>query len=446
MMAVVAKAIPKGAGSIQMHPMFHANNGGLDYGDVVAGTIDVVRPETCVIEAEAGDVRYMVGWMKTHGAEAAWLRRDAMSGNLVKKHRVSLGLVEEWAALAKFLDSLSGTDIRCALEVLNPEVYTEDLWTHFAEWGVQDLRGGLLYEIGCSTTTVLPHILKQLSRQCIIDRGRTDRERNNPYKYPWDEEVNNEDRTPEDVKSFLLFQDWGKFGRGVHDSLPQTNGFAINRVWITASLGRAGGPMAVDIGDIDVNQPPDCLIFEGNWAAEGKLIAKTEDGTVLATYDLYWRFVQKFGADDVRVYCEPSPRNPNLGQDPVSLPGTMAFKFTPKTTPLNKAKPQEEGKAKAAKNKAHAKVMANWGFNHQDGGIPLPKAPLPVMQAPLLAPPPAKANPEPGAGIIPAGNAAKNGKAPGPAPAKDGPPVPAPAKDGPPVPKDGGPPAKAKAS
>ena len=166
-----------------IHPMLHANNTGIDYQSVVNGLVQVIRPEQANYKADKGDIKYLNEFLVDKGVEAAWLRRDAMSGQMVKKCRVSLGLVEEWGPQAKTLDSLSRADCTSALTVMNATVFPDNLWAQVLHLPDKMIRKGLLYDISCSGDTIMAHHLKQPTRNALMERGTSDHEREGNYKY-----------------------------------------------------------------------------------------------------------------------------------------------------------------------------------------------------------------------------------------------------------------------
>jgi len=391
------------------HPMAFANNHGMNFDLVIAGQIPCPKPDMVKIDADPSDLKYMSEYMRGHGAETAWLRRDAMSGNLTKKHRISCGLIEEWGPACKYLDGLTRTDIVCALEVLNPNEFTDQVFSEFADWADKDLRNVLYYEICCGPTTCMPHTLKQVSRTAIVERGEADKEKpGSDYKYEW--QVTGDDPDVNALRRHFLFQTWGKFNRGSHPSVQVSHGFLQNRVWVTRSIERPGGLMYIDVLDIDINDNTVQVLWEKNCLAEACLVKRNAAGTEIGRYEMYSRFVAKYGADAMNEYMEPSPRNPNVGEAPSSVPATIAWKFIPKAG--------KTAQPKQGKQTAHAKGMANWhagvdggqiqnpgGFVAHAGGPPPKAGAVQVAGNVVLAPPPVKAvvkaaepkaNPDPG--------------------------------------------------
>ena len=198
-----------GTGGITQHPMYYANNGGLRYEDVIQGLVHCVFPEQVDVPADPVDLKWFVEYLKTHGLEPKWLRKDAMSGQLSKKHRVSLNLVEEWSGLARDMNALSRTDIVCALEVINPNVFHPGNMEQLIEYTVVMLRPAFFYEIGLDGWTALPHLLKQIGRQVIIERSGQAIE-NHDFKHPWSPGVQNTVPDIDMLKEYLGFQNWGK--------------------------------------------------------------------------------------------------------------------------------------------------------------------------------------------------------------------------------------------
>jgi len=417
-----------------MHPMAYANNAGIDFEGVRSGMVPVQKAEYPVIPADPGDKKYMDTYWASRGAELAWVRKDAMGGNLSKKHRISCGLVDEWGALAKTVDSLSRTDVCCALQVLNGDVYNETLWPQILDVSDRELRQGLYYETALNYTSCMPHTLKQMSRTAIVEKGLDEQELPGAetYHYLW--QVTNTDPTVEDIRAHLQFQMWGKFGRDRHLGISSTDQYTQNTVWITRSLGRlVGGPLYVQIGDIGAQEQNIVLRWEGNHSAECVLIKEDMNGQEIGRYDLFHRFIAKYGAGTVQDFMKMSPRNPNLGEPPASVPATVAWRFAPRNAKAAAAAPKP-------KMNAHAKAMGNWAVpvpqqQQQQANVPVPgkavpaNAGPPVVVPPVLAHPPAAAVPPAGPPPAPNAAVAKDGNAPQ---AKDGnvPKAEAVAKDG----------------
>ena len=315
------------------HPMAHADNRGLDYAGLMAGTVQAMKPVNPVVPADPADKAYMNEWFKDKGEILSWIRKDAMGGTLVKKHKISCGLVEEWSPLVTTLVCLTAADTKSCLTCCAPNMFTEETWKHFALWGDKEMRPAIFYETSTNTDTMIAHTLKQMTRTCIIERAMAARERH-PYKYEW--QLQGVDTVPsvEDVEKHLQMQSWGKYRHGAHPHVPASSHFGKNVVWITASLN---GPniLFIEIGDIDPQDPQieQCVFsFTSNYCAENTLKMFDPNMKEIGSYELYRRFKVKYGEQLLHTYLPPSPRNPNLGQDPTSVPATVAWRIAPKSS------------------------------------------------------------------------------------------------------------------
>jgi hypothetical protein len=317
-----------------------------------------------------------------------------------------------WPGTWKTTKSVQKTDAVTIMIAVSPQAYVENIFEEqvLKDASNEDVRPGFMYEQGINEETALPHLYKVPSRQCWLQRGLETEERGDAvWKYPWDNNrLGHFPPTAAEILEFWKFQEWGKYMLGPKNVPAVLQNAPFNRVFITNSLERNPAPLWVDIAMLNAAAADPNVTWENNYSCEAELTSPAFRGI-----PMYPLFCGKYTEAVVHQFIRPSPRNPNLGSPPGSIPSTIAYRFVDVKAAEKAANPKPAKKAAlSAAHRRRASLGAKIrGAAAAAGALPDLAA---MIMAPLgQAPPdPAKAKAPAVAKADPEAPGANDGKAP----------------------------------